>query len=248
MEAKKVFISYSSQNTETARKVRKTLDVNGISCWMAERSIDAGASYLKEIPKAIKECEIFLLLLSKEAQESDWISKELGMAISYKKEIIPFMIAQCELTDEYFFSLQNIQIYFAYANPEESLKELVNKLRDDLNIEGEEETEDELLDSLLADIEADFEEIAESADDEDEEEDEEDEDDISASCRQKGIVKWWNDRLGFGFITDERGCDIMVHYSGIQMEGLIKLVDGQLVTFEVAEGAKGPMAVNVKPL
>lgn len=61
----------------------------------------------------------------------------------------------------------------------------------------------------------------------------------------RGTVKWFNGEKGFGFITDENGQDIFVHFSGIVAEGFKTLVDGQKVTFEVSEGARGPQAINV---
>ncbi|MDO5095812.1 MAG: cold-shock protein [Peptostreptococcaceae bacterium] len=61
----------------------------------------------------------------------------------------------------------------------------------------------------------------------------------------RGTVKWFNGEKGFGFITDENGQDIFVHFSGIVAEGFKTLVDGQKVTFEISEGARGPQAVNV---
>lgn len=61
----------------------------------------------------------------------------------------------------------------------------------------------------------------------------------------RGTVKWFNGEKGFGFITDEDGQDIFVHFSGIVAEGFKTLADGQKVTFEVTEGQRGPQAVNV---
>lgn len=61
----------------------------------------------------------------------------------------------------------------------------------------------------------------------------------------KGTVKWFNGEKGFGFITDENGQDIFVHFSGIVADGFKTLADGQRVTFEVTEGARGPQATNV---
>lgn len=62
---------------------------------------------------------------------------------------------------------------------------------------------------------------------------------------QKGTVKWFNSQKGFGFISDEQGNDIFVHYSGLAMEGFKTLEDGQSVTFEVTNGQRGLQAVNV---
>ena len=64
----------------------------------------------------------------------------------------------------------------------------------------------------------------------------------------KGTVKWFNNQKGFGFITDEQGNDVFVHYSGIQSNGFKSLEEGQEVEFEVIEGQKGPQAVNVVKL
>jgi len=61
-----------------------------------------------------------------------------------------------------------------------------------------------------------------------------------------GKVKWFNDAKGFGFIETTEGKDIFVHYSAIVKEGFKTLAEGQLVSFEVVEGAKGPQAANVK--
>lgn len=62
----------------------------------------------------------------------------------------------------------------------------------------------------------------------------------------KGTVKWFNKEKGFGFVTSEEGVDYFVHFTGIVGEGFRTLEEGQAVTFEVTEGKKGPMAVEVK--
>lgn len=61
----------------------------------------------------------------------------------------------------------------------------------------------------------------------------------------KGTVKWFNAQKGFGFITDDQGNDIFVHYSGLAMEGFKSIDEGQAVTFDVTKGARGMQAVNV---
>lgn len=60
-----------------------------------------------------------------------------------------------------------------------------------------------------------------------------------------GTVKWFNDSKGFGFIEAEDGNDVFVHFSAINSTGFKTLSEGQRVTFDVTDGAKGPAAANV---
>jgi CspA family cold shock protein len=62
----------------------------------------------------------------------------------------------------------------------------------------------------------------------------------------EGTVKWFNASKGFGFIENDEGGDVFVHYSAIQSEGFRTLEENQRVSFDVEQGAKGPAATNVK--
>ena len=62
---------------------------------------------------------------------------------------------------------------------------------------------------------------------------------------ESGIVKWFNEEKGFGFIAREGGEDVFVHFTAINMEGRRTLLEGQNVSFEVTAGQKGPQAENV---
>ena len=64
----------------------------------------------------------------------------------------------------------------------------------------------------------------------------------------KGTVKWFSNSKGYGFISDENGKDVFVHYSGLNMDGFKSLEEGQAVEFDVIDGAKGPQATNVTKL
>ena len=61
----------------------------------------------------------------------------------------------------------------------------------------------------------------------------------------KGSVKWFNASKGYGFIEQEDGPDVFVHHSGINASGFKSLDEGNLVTFDITQGQKGPAATNV---
>ncbi|MEE4243181.1 MAG: cold shock domain-containing protein [Desulfopila sp.] len=61
----------------------------------------------------------------------------------------------------------------------------------------------------------------------------------------EGTVKWFNDAKGFGFIEQDGGSDVFVHHTAIQSQGFKTLEEGERVTFNVVDGAKGPAAENV---
>jgi CspA family cold shock protein len=63
-----------------------------------------------------------------------------------------------------------------------------------------------------------------------------------------GTVKWFNPDKGYGFITQDDGPDVFVHFSAIQGEGYRNLEENQKVEFDVTQGQKGPQAANVRPI
>lgn len=125
---KDVFISYSSLDYEEAQIIRGVLETNGISCWMAPESIPIGSDYTKEIPAAITGCRIFLLILSDNAQRSKWVPLELDRAYNSGKIILPFVIKNCALTDDFNFMLARTQRINAYFKKSEALNTLVNEI------------------------------------------------------------------------------------------------------------------------
>ena len=71
---------------------------------------------------------------------------------------------------------------------------------------------------------------------------------MSNSNTVKGTVKWFNETKGFGFIQQESGPDVFAHLSEISNSGFKTLFEGQMVEFSIAQGQKGPNAVNITAL
>lgn len=63
-----------------------------------------------------------------------------------------------------------------------------------------------------------------------------------------GTVKWFSEKKGYGFISQDEGEDIFVHHSGINMSGFKTLFEGDRVKFDIGEGRKGPAAINVEKI
>lgn len=108
-DTKSVFISYSSKDAGFVNQITKVLKDMRISYWKAPEMIPAGSSYAREIPRAIRECEVFLLVLSKASQTSIWVEKEIDSAINHRKTIVPVKIDEVPLCETYRFYLNNVQ-------------------------------------------------------------------------------------------------------------------------------------------
>ena len=102
---RRIFISYSSKELEIASKVCDYLERNGILCWIAPRNVDAGGNYASQIVRAIKQCDVLVLLASRSTNASGHVSNEVSIAFDNKKTIIPFKLQDFEFTDEYLYFL-----------------------------------------------------------------------------------------------------------------------------------------------
>ena len=134
---KSVFISYSSKDERYIKKMTQMLEKMGITYWIAPDMIPAGPNYAREIPSAIQNCDIFLLVLSKASQQSIWVEKEIDSAIYYRKTIVPFQIDDSPMTDMFRFYLNNVQTIYCANRPKDAIEELKQRLRTLLKLTAE---------------------------------------------------------------------------------------------------------------
>ncbi len=126
---KTVFVSYSSEDRKLVNTIVQMMKDEQIAYWKAPEMIPAGSSYAREIPRAIKECEVFLLVLSCTSQKSIWVEKEIDSAISHRKTIIPFQIDDGPLNDTFKFYLNNVQMISYALDKDEAYQELKRQLK-----------------------------------------------------------------------------------------------------------------------
>ena len=134
---KSVFISYSSKDERYIKKMTQMLEKMGITYWIAPDMIPAVSNYASEIPSAIQNCYIYLLVLSKASQQSIWVEKEIDSAIYYRKTIVPFQIDDSPMTDMFRFYLNNVQTIYCANRPKDAIEELKQRLRTLLKLTAE---------------------------------------------------------------------------------------------------------------
>ena len=122
-----VFISYSTRDRAQACAIRSFLTERDISCWMAPESIPPGSNYTKEIPVAIRTCQVFLLILSDNAQKSPWVLRELDGAVNNGKNILPYLLDDTPMEDEFQFLLTGCQWQLSWQ--ENALEGLVERIK-----------------------------------------------------------------------------------------------------------------------
>ncbi len=114
-----IFISYSTKDTEIAEGVCKSLEDNGLKCWIAPRDISHGVSFPKQIVSGIKSATLIVLIYSQNAQNSEYVNKEMYTAFSNRKHILPVLIDGTEPSGRMKFFLKIHQWLTAYPNPED---------------------------------------------------------------------------------------------------------------------------------
>lgn len=126
--SKSVFISYSSRDGNVVNEVTRMLQQAGISYWKAPEMIPPGSNYAKEIPRAIRECTVFLLIISENSQSSIWVEKELDSAINNRKTVVTLWIDDTPMNDMFKFYLNNVQAIPCQTNRQEAYVRLRRRL------------------------------------------------------------------------------------------------------------------------
>ncbi|MBO4352042.1 MAG: toll/interleukin-1 receptor domain-containing protein, partial [Eggerthellaceae bacterium] len=127
--AKDVFISYKSEEFDSANMVRGVLERNGITCWMAPADIPSGSNYAVEVPNAIRAAKVVVFILSEQSQRSEWTQKELDIALNAKKPIMPFALEECDLISPFDFYLGNVQRNDVFQDVSAGLEKLVRDIK-----------------------------------------------------------------------------------------------------------------------
>lgn len=129
------FVSHCSKDIKIVDQIIDVLKQCGISYWKAPEMIPAGSNYAKEIPKALKNCSVFLFVVSEASQNSIWVEKELDSAVNARKNIIPVRIDDTPLNDMYTFYLNNVQMVDIHLKTDgkiekDSLEKLAAKFKE----------------------------------------------------------------------------------------------------------------------
>lgn len=120
-----VFISYSSKQTDRAHVLGNFLTAEGLSIWIAPEGIPPGSDYTAEIPAAISNAKAVVLVFTPEAMRSPWVRREVSTAIGAGKAIIPAQYKPFDLSREFAFLLDGVQILPVWPYAEDQQEHLI---------------------------------------------------------------------------------------------------------------------------
>ena len=124
-----VFISYSSEDKLVADAVCHTLEANQIKCWMAPRDVLPGTPYAKAIIQAIRESQIMVMVYSKNSNQSEHVANEIERMFHQGRPIIPFLIDETQMSEEYEYYLSRKHWLVAYPEYRAKCEELAIVIR-----------------------------------------------------------------------------------------------------------------------
>lgn len=129
-ERNKIFVSYSTSDTEIAQRVKMSLLRFGFQCWKAPEDIMPGESWPRAITRALQESWAMVLICSRHSIQSAEVSKELTLAMSGKVYVVPFRIDNIVPTGEWAYHLANIQWFDAFdRDPDSACEALAEHLK-----------------------------------------------------------------------------------------------------------------------
>jgi hypothetical protein len=121
----KIFISYSRKDIDFVRKLAGDLEKAGYDVWWDITDLRGGDDWVSTLPAAIKSSQFFIIVLTPNSVESEWVRKEYTQALSLRKKIIPIMLAACDVP----FALNTINfVNFAVGEYPDNYKSLLGAL------------------------------------------------------------------------------------------------------------------------
>jgi hypothetical protein len=114
----KVFISYSTRDLTRTKKVKQLLEVAGAQVFVAEYSVAPGSDLARKIVAAIKDCDLFVLLWSHHAKNSEWVPQEIGIAKGCSKPVIPVVLHRSAEVSGF---LRGVKYLPLYEDPKKAL-------------------------------------------------------------------------------------------------------------------------------
>ena len=124
----KAFISYNTRDYGMASLLRDELNKKSVECWMAPESIPGGDNYAQRIPWAIRNSDVFIVLVSAYSMESYWVQNEIGYAVKCRKTLVPIHLDKSTLTDAFTFMLLSCQLIETGGRITEALPEILKAL------------------------------------------------------------------------------------------------------------------------
>lgn len=136
-----IFISYSRRNSVIVNQVVDILEKEGYRVWIDRDGIESGDSFKSDIVAAIEQSQVVLFFSSEDSNRSSWTAKEVGVAVSFNKEIIPIKLDNALYNRDILFDLVNLD-YVDYSDPEtkaDNLQKLLRSLSNKIGLSSEEE-------------------------------------------------------------------------------------------------------------
>ncbi|MCR5709165.1 MAG: toll/interleukin-1 receptor domain-containing protein [Bacteroidales bacterium] len=124
----RIFISYSTRNQKVANALCQYLEQQGVRCWIAPRDIPSASNYAGEITRAIKSCERFLLVYSKDACKSEHVKNEINLAINNAKPILPYCLDNSPYDDDLEYYLATKQRIASSGDQEQDFRSIAEIL------------------------------------------------------------------------------------------------------------------------